>query len=92
MPEVHHCQVSILYGGGFYQFKHIKYAANVYVDVYMLIEAIDDYEFIKKFHIYNNLSEKEEKKKAPLKFMDVKDHLNGWGRIIYYTMANEGGE
>ena len=83
--EIKKQPISLLYGGGFYVLKNIKYAANVYIDVWLLVEAIDDAELMGKFNIYNNLSEAEKRKKDPLNFMDLKKHMNGYGRIIYYT-------
>lgn len=38
--------ISILYGGGFYVLKHVKYAANVFIDVWLLVESIDDHNLI----------------------------------------------
>lgn len=83
--EISKAPVSILYGGGFYVLKNVKYAANVYADIWIMVEALDDPEIIKKFHIYNNIPREERKGKEGLKFDNIKKHLNGYGRIIYFT-------
>jgi len=76
--------VSVLYGGGFYVLKNVKYAANVHADIWMMVEAIDDPAMIKVFHQHNNISREEKRGKATLKFDNIKKHLTGYGRIIYY--------
>lgn len=50
LDELKKQPVSVLYGGGFYVLKNVKYAANVHADIWMLIEAIDDPAMIKTFH------------------------------------------
>jgi len=39
--------VSVLYGGGFYVLRHVKYAANIFADIWILVEALDDPAIIK---------------------------------------------
>lgn len=62
----------MLYGGGFYVLKNVKYAANVHADIWMLVESIDDPNLIKTFHQYNNISREERREKAQLKFDNIK--------------------
>jgi len=76
--------VSVLYGGAFYILKNVKYAANVYCDIWMLVEAIDDPAMIKSFHQHNNISREERRNKDGLRFDSIKKHLTGYGRIIYF--------
>ena len=80
--------VSVLYGGGFYVLKNVKYAANVYADIWMLVEAIDEPNMIKVFHQYNNISHEERSQRDGLRFDEIKRHLNGYGRIIYFQTNN----
>ena len=51
--------MQVLYGGGFYIFKGVKYAANIYADIWMLVESIDDTEMMKNFTLNNNITERE---------------------------------
>jgi hypothetical protein len=48
-----------LYGGGFYVFKGVKYAANVFADVWMLIESVGNNDIIREFTLNNDKSLKE---------------------------------
>lgn len=84
LDELKKQPVSVLYGGGFYVLKNVKYAANVHADIWMLIEAIDDPNMIKIFHQYNNLTKEERKGRPTLKYDNIKKHLTGYGRFIYY--------
>jgi len=82
--EIEQQAVNVLYGGGFYILKNVKYAANIYADIWILVEALDDPDIIKKFNIHSDLSKEERGKKEGLKFMEIKKHLNGYGRMIFY--------
>jgi hypothetical protein len=89
LDELKKQPVSVLYGGGFYVLKNVKYAANVHADIWMLVEAVDDPAMIKTFHQYNNISREERRGKGNLKFDNIKKHLTGYGRIIYYQTNDQ---
>lgn len=81
---------------------------HYYVDIYMLVETIDNQEILKKIKeqndsYLNSLLPKSKQKvtfaakstkkgvdqsKLHLKFDDIKDCINGFGRIIHYKSNN----
>ena len=72
-------------GAGFYVLKDIKYAANVIVDIWMMIPSVSSAEMQKVLKEYNGLSHRQRQYKDGLRFLNLKEHLNGWGRIIFFT-------
>lgn len=57
--DIKKVDIQVLYGGGFYIFKGVKYAANVYADIWMLVESIGNHDMIKNFTLNNNITERE---------------------------------
>ena len=67
-------------GGGFYNIQNVKYAANVRIDVSMLVSSVDNPNDLKMLKSLNSLYHYEGgEAEGSLKFTDLKQHLNGYG-------------
>ena len=55
--------------------RDIKYAANVHVDIWMMVKSVDSWGIQKLLREYNGLSYKARQCKDTLKFLDFKQYL-----------------
>ena len=72
-------------GGGFYVFKNVRCEeskkGNTYADIWMLIDKINDKKLV------NKLQKHDEKKEMEWEL--VEKHLNGFGRMIFFTTSDK---
>ena len=83
--EISEREISVHKGGGFFVIKDIKYAANVHVDIWIMVGSVDSMGMQKMLREYNGLTYKARQYKDTLKFLDLKHYLDGYGRIVFFT-------
>ena len=93
--EVKELSVNYLYGGGYYELKHIQHNPNdvieseagaMFSDIFILVDSVEDLHKMQQIKVQSDISAEKLKNQQPILMEDLEMALNGYGRIIEYRV------
>jgi len=88
-------QINTVFGGGYYQLRHVQILDDLYCDIWILVEDVKRNDHIKMIREHEENAKSKDKdaskNQTKLKFDDIKDSLTGWARVIIYADLKEQG-
>lgn len=94
--EIKNMPINYLYGGGYYQLKHVQHNANeeidseagaMFSDIFILVQSVGDLDKMQQLKVMN-ASPDVRKTQKPIMLEDISDSINGYGRIVEYRAYN----
>lgn len=93
--DIKNLSVNYLYGGGYYELKHVQHNPNedveseagaMFSDIFILIDSVDDLDKMQKIKVQTDVSAEKLKNQKPILMEDIELAMNGYGRVIEYRV------